>query len=403
MKIKREDFLNDLHMVRSGLSSKELLEQSNCFAFKDGYVFTYNDEVACHKQTKMTLEGAVPAQKLLAALEKLKADEWLEVFHNKDGQLEFRNLVMVDKQLKLGSRNWSHTRDVEVLLPIEKITEEMPKMWAKLPDNFSEVIDKVKDCVSSNEADNWSLTCVHIHPKWIEACNNFQLMRYHVSLGNKTSILIRGAAISNIIGLGMTHIAATPNWVHFKNGNGLVYSARKFVDEFPAGMDEVLQVQGKPIKLPPSLSQAGEIAALWGADHIQGIETTITFHLNPPKPGVKMGKIVVEGRGLSGDFYRESIPCGYSGPPLEFVLTPTLLKHIISNYRDCRISDRKLKAVGGVEGKSGSWEYVSVLSRPKKHPVPEAEPIPPTKEEKAARAKASAAADEAAAEDDVPF
>lgn len=380
MRIRREDFLNDLHMVRSGLSSKELLEQSNCFVFKDGHVFTYNDEIACHKKTGMTLGGAVPAQKLLASLEKLKADEWLEVYHNPDGQLEFRNLVLKDekdgsKRWLRGTRNFSFTRDAEVLLPIEKITEELPKLWAKLPENFSEVIEKVKDCVSTNEADNWSLTCVHIHPKWIEACNNLQLMRYHVQLGNPKSILVRGAAMSNILGLGMTHMAATPNWVHFKNGNGLIYSARKFVDEYPTGMDEVLKVVGKPIKLPPSLSQAGEIAALWSADHIQGIETTITFFLNPPKQGREKGSIAIEGRGLSGDFYKESIPCVYAGPPLQFVLTPTLLKHIISNYRDAQISERKLKAVGGVPGKSGYWEYVSVLSRPKKHPVPTADPI----------------------------
>jgi hypothetical protein len=42
----------------------------------------------------------------------------------------------------LGSRNFSFTRDAEVLLPIEKITEELPKLWAKLPENFSEVIDR---------------------------------------------------------------------------------------------------------------------------------------------------------------------------------------------------------------------------------------------------------------------
>jgi hypothetical protein len=397
MKIKREELLNDLHMVRSGLSSKELLEQSNCFVFKDGYVFTYNDEIACHKQTKMTLGGAVPASKLLASLEKLKNDEWLEVYHNPDGQLEFRNLVFKDDKYLRGTRNFSFSRDAEILLPVEKITEEMPKGWGKLPENFSTVIDQVKECVSTNEADNWSLTCVHIHPKYIEACNNLQLMRYHVSLGHKVPILIRGVAIANIIGLGMTHISATQNWVHFKNGNGLVYSARKFVDPYPPGMDEVLVVNGQPIKLPPSLANAGEIAALWGADHIQGVETTLTFKLSPPKQGHKNGSVLIEGRGLSGDFYKETIPCTYAGPPLEFVLTPTLLKHIISNYRDAQITDRKLKATGGVKGKSGYWEYVSVLSRPKKHAVPVAAPKGPAAEE--------APAEEAPAgsEDDVPF
>jgi len=46
MKINRQEFLDSLEMVKAGLSPREFIEQSSCFAFKEGEVLTFNDESA---------------------------------------------------------------------------------------------------------------------------------------------------------------------------------------------------------------------------------------------------------------------------------------------------------------------------------------------------------------------
>lgn len=353
-KIDKEKFLNDLQMVKSGLSSKELLEQSNCFVFKDGYVFTFNDEVACRKKCEMSIEGAVPADLLLATLEKIK-DPMLEVDINSDGQIEFRGK----------NKKFAINRDAEVLLPIEKVTEETPQTWKQLPGNFSEVINKVKDCVSTDEANNFSLTCVHLHPDYIEACDNKQLLRWHVSLGNSRPLLVRGSAISSVVGLGMTKVSSTLSWIHFKNAAGLIFSCRKFAgDEYPPGMDEALKVQGEQIKLPKGVVEASDRASIYASEITPGIEPTVGVHLAP-------GMIKIEGSGLAG-WYQELKKCVYNGPKIHFVITPTLLQHICNNFHEAKITAKKLKATGGSKDNAGAWEYVTSLGTPKKHPVPTA-------------------------------
>jgi hypothetical protein len=352
MKIDKEEFLNDLQMVKSGLSSKELLEQSSCYVFKDGHVFTFNDEVACRKKTAMAFEGAVPAKLLLATLEKLKADTHLEVLENPDGQLEFRGV----------NKRFAITRDAQISLPIEKVTEETPTTWAKLPENFGDVINKVKDCVSTDEANNFSLTCVHFHPNYIEACDNRQLLRWHVSLGNKRSLLVRGNAIGHIVGLGVSKVSSTQSWIHFKNAAGLIFSCRKFVEEYPQGMDAVLAVKGEPIKLPKGIIEASDRAAEFSKEEAQGIEPVVGVHLWP-------GGIRIEGTGQAG-WYKETKKCNYSGPKIDFVMTPVLLQHITNNFNDAVISQKKLRATGGHKDNHGAWEYVTVLGTPKKKAAP---------------------------------
>lgn len=374
MKIDKEKFLNDLQMVKAGLSSKELLEQSNCFVFKDGYVFTFNDEVACRKQTELKLEGAVTAGPLMELLEKIP-DKTLEVLNNDRGELEFRSK----------SERFAINRDAQVILPIEKVTEETPKAWAVLPANFGQIIDKVKDCVSTDEANNWSLTCVHLAPGYIEACDNKQIIRWHISLGNKKSLLVRGSAIEKLTGLGVTHVAPTPSWIHFKNAQGLIFSCRKFVEEYPPGMDEALAVEGSKIVLPKAAIEVSDRAAVVAGDLLPGADATLNITLWP-------GHMNVEGRGITG-WYQGIKKCAYQGPKIQFVLSPKLLQHICQHYNDAVITNRKLKATGGSKDKNGYWEYVTLLGKPRQaHASPTTSP-------KKVKAGAGAEVDE----DDISF
>lgn len=346
MKIDKEQFLNDLQMAKGGLSSKEFLEQSNCFVFRDGMVFTFNDEVACRKKCQLTIEGAVQADVLLAILEKIP-DDSLEVKSSDTGELVFTGK---NKRFKLA-------RDAEVLLPIEKVTEQVPKNWVPLPENFSDIINNVKDCVSDDEANFFSLTCIHLHPDYIEACDQRQLLRWHKKLGHKTSVLIRGEAVSNIIGLGMSQITSTEDWVHFKNAKGLIMSCRKFTEDYP-DMADVLLVKGSKIKLPKGVIKASERAAIMAAEQTQGIDPTLLVDL-------RAGALKITGTGLVG-VYEEIKQVAYDGPNMQFAMSPQLLCHITENYNDAVISEKKLKATGGSKDKVGLWEYVTVLGKPKK-------------------------------------
>ena len=65
MKVNKEKLRQALEIVRPGLANKEVIEQATSFAFMDGRVVTYNDEISIsHPVEGIEIEGAVKADQL---------------------------------------------------------------------------------------------------------------------------------------------------------------------------------------------------------------------------------------------------------------------------------------------------------------------------------------------------
>lgn len=336
-------------MVKSGLSPREFIEQSSCFVFQDGWVMTFNDEIACRAKIGMEITGAVQATSLLEILQKL-TDEELRVRENEDGELEFRGK----------GKGFGVTKQKEVFLPIERV--EIPKKWADVPKGFMKSIDLVKHCVSADES-RFMLTCIHIHPEFVEACDNLQIMRCAVKTGLEKDVLVRGSSLQDLIGLGPSEMAQTKNWIHFRNKKGLIFSCRQWEESYPE-LDDMIKFKGHAIVLPKSVSDATERAAVFASDRA-----------GDPLVRVKLseGVIRLEGKGITG-WYKEDRNVDYSGPDLEFLVAPKLLIHICENYAAAQITDEKLKATGTDEATGHGWQYVTVLGPPDEQaPAPDAD------------------------------
>lgn len=329
MKINRETLLNDLTLVKAGLSAREFIEQSSCFVFQAGVVMTFNDEVACRKKIGLKITGAVQASSLLDILGKLEEDE-LEV-EEVEGALEFR-----------GKRKlFSVVKDAEVFLPIDRV--EMPDKWHPLDKSFIEGIGLVKHCVSTDQS-RFLLTCVHIHPEFIESCDNHQMMRVSVKTGLKNPILVRGTSLEQLTTLAMTKVALTKSWIHFQNEEGLIYSCRRYVEDYPS-LDKLLDSKGHRVSIPKGLVQASDRAAVFATDKVGDALVKVVL---------TEGTIEVAGEGLTG-WYKERKKVVYKGPRLEFLISPTLLHHISERYEEATIGSEKM-AVRGER-----WQYVTVL------------------------------------------
>ena len=66
--------MHKLEAVSPGLATREAIEQSSCFVFKDGRVMTFNDEVACSIDCELGFDGAVAAKPLRSAVWALEAE-----------------------------------------------------------------------------------------------------------------------------------------------------------------------------------------------------------------------------------------------------------------------------------------------------------------------------------------
>lgn len=317
VKINREQLLKEVEAVLPGLSKKELIEQSDCVVFKDGRIFTYNDEVACSVATNAALKGAIAAEPLAELLRKRKDDD-LEMETSK------KDLTVKGKRFKASIR-----MQKKILLPIKAIKE--PKTWKKLHTKFGEALKYVMGCAGKDES-QFALTCVHINPKFVEACDNQQIGRFKMKTGFKKAILVRKNALRYIVSLDMTEFGETKNWVHFRNPAGLVLSCRRYLDEYP-DMSAILKVSGDDAVLPKGLREAVACAEIFSTENVTDNLITVSLSKN---------KLKITGEGASGS-YTEHKKITYSGADMSFKIPPALLVDLVNRSNRCEVTQSRLK------------------------------------------------------------
>ena len=330
-KIKREELLRKLNAITPGLSAKENIEQSSCFVFKDDKIYTYNEEVFCSIDFESGLEGAVISKTLLDLLGKLSEEDI--------------GISSTGSSLKIkGKAKQAHiTLANEILLPIDTVTLPSEKEWKDLPDAFSDAVSIVAECAGTKKQE-FLLTCVHITPKAIEACDNFQMACYSIKTPIKENTLIRRDSIKHIVGLGINKIAETEGFVHFRNGDGLTISCRRYMDEF-YDLSAAMQVDGEEIELPKGISDAAEKASLFteGAE-----DQNVSVKL-------EKDKVTIVGQGTIGK-YEERRKVKYSGEPIEFKIAPKVLTNIVKRFDKYVLGEKSIL----VEGPS--FVYVTCLA-----------------------------------------
>lgn len=330
MLVNREKMLQVLESVSPGLAARELIEQSGCYVFTNGKVCTFNDEVACSIASPLTgVEGAVVAKPLIELLSKLPEDE-LEVTVG-----EGRFCV------KGKGRRAEIVLEQEVKLPIASV--EDPGEWTKLDPDFLEGLGIVSAVAAAGRDANFVLTCVHLHPDHLEACDNFQAVRYPVKTGVATSCLIRQSAAKNVPSLGMTELAVGDAWVHFRNAVGLQFSCRRWQEQYE-DLNPIFEMEGSPMTLPGGLAEAVDKAKIFSSDNTESDQVFVRL---------KDGKLLIRGEGSSGK-YEEMRKVAFDGEA-SFMIAPKLLVEITKRTQDCSIGQGRLKV------STGRFVYVSCL------------------------------------------
>lgn len=321
-RVRRETLLQELASVKPGLTAQEEIEQSDCFAFRGGKVYTFNDEILCSMETVFPFEGAVKAGPLLAILERF-TEEFIDI-QSPDGN---------EIKIRAGRKRAGITTQSETLLPIDMI--EKPGEWWDLPDDFSDALQIVQHCAGKAKSGD-KLSCIHLHPERLEAADGFQLIRYPIDLDSEEPILLQATAIRHLAFLAMTEIAITANWAHFRNTEGLTFSCRQWSDDF-IDLEPMLSVKGEPLTLPRDLKEAAKTAEIFSSENQDENVVILSFRDNLLK---------IMGRGQSG-WFSETKNTTYKGEPLTFTLSPQILGEISEKYNECEISKWFLKVDTG--------------------------------------------------------
>lgn len=324
--MKASELKKSLELVKPGLARKELIEQSTNISFRDGLVFTFNDEVAVLAPLDLDVEGSIPAEPLYAFLGKLDSSAELKIETS-------------ENELKISSgRNRAGIRmDQEIKLPITEEVSE-PESWDELPEKFLESLRIVK-FTAARSGHLPILTCVNITDEYLQTFDEFRITRAtcRMDVGENgdapLSMNIVAKNLEKLPGYQPTEVGFTTNWAHFRNKDGVRYCCRIVDGEYP-NLDKFMNQEGVEIELPAELEGALDWASVITDDTIQ-YEQEVEVHINK-------GSLIVRGQGPDG-WAEQELRMKYKGDAVQFKAHPVFLKEMSKLAKKILINDQALK------------------------------------------------------------
>ena len=336
MQIKKDGLLTALEMVKPGLANKEIIEQTTSFAFVDGRVVTYNDEISLsHPVEGLDLTGAVQAENLYKFLARIKRDEL--------------DVVKEDSQIiiKSGRAKAGLVIHAEIKLPLDsEITDKSD--WQELPEGFNDAV-KFATGSCSTDMTNPILTCVHINEAGIiEGSDNYRISHYKIDEMPVKTFLLPGSSALEVIKIKPTHVAEGTGWVHFKNEFDTIISCRILEEDEYVNTSKVIRVKGTRLILPDTTGEVLERAMVF-AKRDRALDESVSIT-------IENRRLVMEAEA-DNSWFEEKINMKYTGDPIKFGITPHLLQSILNETRECFIDDNAVKLKFQGEG----WMYITML------------------------------------------
>lgn len=332
--MKKAELLLALEIVKPGLAGKEVIEQSTSFAFMEGRVVTYNDEISIsHPVADMEITGAIQASELYLILKKIKQEE-IEI-----------EITDSEIQLTAGRVKVGLTLQQEIKLPLEEIGTITK--WKTLPEGFLQAMRMAMYSCSANNSEP-ILTCVHVNQEgFVEGSDGFRVMR--TTLAKKFPVptfLIPAPVVNTLIKLNPVKVSAGDGWVHFKTETETVMSCRVFEESFP-NTTELLNVEGLEFTFPRTINEILDRASVFSKSEGGSVQEDVTVIL-------EKNRIKISSQSDTG-WFSEEANIKYGEDRLEFNIVPSLLKNILASVLTCSFNGRILKFVG--EG----WEFITLV------------------------------------------
>ena len=315
MKFNKEHLLTALTHVNVGVAAKQIVSQADSYIFKEGSVYTFNDEIAVSHTIEHELTGAVHADTLYALLTKIN-DPIIDI-------------EIVDDAMIIKSKKGKATlkSDEKQTLPLDTVGDAGD--WYDLPDNFNHLMSFVLMSVSKDLATP-ILTCVHWTSEYVESCDNFRLTRTLIDTPDlDSSILIPGNTLTQMIFYEPTQYSIANDWAHFKTADGSTFACRVFEGDY-VDLDDVYELPGTDTILFTNAMQdlLERVSVLADTDVSNNTKAVVD---------VKDSMATVTASNTYGEMVeRTRVKCKVD---LSFDLRIETLQHIMKYYKKAVIAD----------------------------------------------------------------
>lgn len=335
MKINRETLITALENVKPGIAKKELIAQSTYFAFTNGMVYTYNEEIAVSCPVPglpLSFTGVVQAEELYQLLKKITVPEI-------DFTITESQLLVKAKKVTAGIPFY---QEITLAFAHAEITE-----WVKIPAEFFPGLKFVLPFTSPLNTVGSITSCIHFNFQKgvIEATDNSKIARYYFSPipGLQTS-LVMNTCLQGVSQYGFTEICVVENWVHFKNTAGVIYSCRSIqnttfvnITSFFSKLSEDTPVE---VMFPETLVDALERAKIF-------IEDIVSI-------SVQNNRIVLSAKKGNGVWFEEKMYTD-TKETIAFAMYPAELQDILQNTKVGKVYLKKCLVFSE---KSGKWDCI---------------------------------------------
>jgi len=335
--MEKEVLKKAMDVVKPAVPSKEIIENSASFIFKDDTMIAFDGDICIsHPLEGFGVEGSVFADDFYKLISKMKGD-------NLRIEREDNEILLKAGRMRAGIRVRA-----EIDLPLNSFKSK--RKWKSVPKDFIEAMRIVVGSCSKDMTEP-IMTGIHLNEDgFVEGTDGYQITRYEFQ--NKLPIrttLIRYDLVAKIVTLNPIKVSdSDPGWIHFTNEEGSVVSCRIFDETKFPNTKKVLDFEGLELDLPKTLLDAIERSEIFAKRDFSWSDA-IDFTL-------AKNRIIVHSDSETG-WFEETLNVRYSGEEVNFGVTPYLLKNVLKSTTSCILGDDRIKFNGE------QWSFVALLTK----------------------------------------
>lgn len=335
MQANRTALIDTLKRIQPALSTKGIVEEMNCFMFKDGMVYGYNDKLCIGHQSPVPLTGcSVPAAELVKIVQGM-TDESIDLEHNDEKQL--LNISGKAVQAKL--------KTIRSAL-IESIPDTTKNEWAALPAGFMEGVDLCLFSASKDMSVPF-LNCLNISGNTVVSSDNFRISRYEMGGEIVDAFLLPLSAAVELSAIGgFDQYALNEGWVFFRTpAEDIIFCARLVEASYPDVASLFDIAEEETFELPAAIKDGITICDV--LSDMDALDKRIQLTLSGDT-------VICKGEGSKG--WVEHRVEGVSVPDgLTFDVNPVFLTSVLGHSTSAQVADGKLIF------RSGNFTHIMAL------------------------------------------
>jgi len=336
--IKTSELISALSKIKSGISTRGLVDEFGNYSLDDDFVRTYNDHICISYPFKTGVVASVKADNLNAVLSKIDS--------------ETVELKIVDNSLVIEGGNTKAG-----LIKTEGVKHiPINGEWKDLPEDF---LNGLALC-SFSAADTMSmgiLYCIHVNKEKLYSSDNYRISRYVLSKAIDDTFLIPAKSAEEVSKFHVNKYLLDESWVHFKAEHpsgkefGTAYSGAIFSCRIVNGVykdvDKYFEVEGKEFTLPENIKKYVD-SSLVMADGKREFEKKIEMT-------IAKDQIILRGETETG-WIESKVPCQIDlEETFKVAINPVFLNEVLNKSTSIIVTNGKALF------KSENFQHVMVL------------------------------------------